>query len=76
VIATMRPTAPRELAVLETLERAGERGACLTDMPERRVYSARNAISRLRRDGFVILGGPCRVHRHRATVYRYWLDAA
>ena len=68
------PTALRERAVLAWLRIAGSAGACVSDFPETVAYSARNAVSRLRRAGYVIEGRTCRVHGHgRAHIERYWL---
>ncbi len=67
------PTALRERTVLAWLRIAGKDGACVSDMPETVAYSARNAVSRLRRVGFEIKGERCKVHRHTGAVARYWL---
>ena len=68
------PTALRERVVLAWLRIAGGAGACVSDFPETVAYSARNAVSRLRRAGYEIERKPCRAHDHRrAHVARYWL---
>jgi hypothetical protein len=55
------------------LRMAGEAGLCIAEMPLAISYSARNRISDLRREGVVIDGATCRVHKHRAAVRRYVL---
>ena len=74
-VIPQEPSARRERVVLAWLRIAGKEGACVSDMPEVVAYTARNAISLLRRAGYTIRGERCRVHRHgRAQVERYWLE--
>jgi hypothetical protein len=68
------PTAKRELAVLDALRDAYPGGLCVTEMPERWAYSARNACSRLRRMGWLIEGEICKRHQHEGHVVRYRLQ--
>jgi hypothetical protein len=71
---SMVPTANRELAVLDALRDAYPVGLCVSEMPSEWAYSARNAVSRLRRLGWEIEGGRCTAHRHKGSVYRYRLQ--
>lgn len=67
----------REL-VLQALRSAGTAGACLEDFAQLDFglpYRARNVISELRRfEHLPIESEVCRVHKHRSSVARYFLD--
>ena len=51
-------------------------GVCMWQVSPDLAYTLRNRVSELRRDGVSIESAPCKVHRHRGLVYRYWLGEA
>lgn len=59
--------------LLAALRAAGDGGVCLSDLPARDGYTARNAVASARAAGHTILGERCRVHPHRGSVARYTL---
>lgn len=64
--------------LLTALRDAGPAGLCITDLGRldpTAVLTARNRIAELRAGGLRIDGKPCRVHRHRGSVQRYWIVA-
>lgn len=66
-----RPTQKRR--VLALLRMAGAAGICIANVPLDLSYTARNRISELRHEGYVIDDAVCRFHKHRGAVARYTL---